>query len=90
MWARLVSTLAIILAAGAVCAGEGRTVKVLIISGDHGHDWRKTTPFLKELLTKAGHKVDVTLAPSKDLTPDIGGKGSTQSFTDRVIAALNA
>src|SRR5436305_3154982 len=70
MWARLVSTLAIILAAGAVCAGEGRTVKVLIISGDHGHDWRKTTPFLKELLTKAGHKVDVTEAPSKDLTPD--------------------
>src|SRR5438093_2277087 len=70
MWARLVSTLAIILAAGAVCAGEGRTVKVLIISGDHGHDWRKTTPFLKDLLTKAGHKVDVTEAPSKDLTPD--------------------
>lgn len=43
-------------------------VKVLIITGDHGHDWQKTTPFLKDLLTKAGHKVDVTEAPAKDLT----------------------
>jgi type 1 glutamine amidotransferase len=41
---------------------------VLIITGDHGHDWKATTPFLKEMLTKAGHKVDVTEAPSKDLT----------------------
>jgi hypothetical protein len=45
-------------------------VKVLIITGDHGHKWKETTPFLKELLTKAGHKVDVTEAPSKDLTPE--------------------
>ena len=45
-------------------------VKVLIITGDHGHDWKKTTPFLKDLLTKAGHKVDVTEAPSKDLTTE--------------------
>src|SRR5262245_8362332 len=70
MWARIAGTLAVVVAAGAVCAGEGRAVKVLIITGDHGHDWRKTTPFLKELLTKAGHKVDVTEAPSKDLTAD--------------------
>jgi type 1 glutamine amidotransferase len=47
-----------------------REVKVLIITGDHGHDWKKTTPFLKELLTRAGHKVDVTETPSRDLTPD--------------------
>src|SRR5215468_10178608 len=45
-------------------------VKVLIITGDHGHKWQETTPFLKEVLTKAGHKVDVTESPSKDLTPD--------------------
>jgi type 1 glutamine amidotransferase len=44
-------------------------VKVLLITGDHGHAWRETTPFLKELLTKAGMKVDVTETPSKDLTP---------------------
>src|SRR5215468_8517712 len=45
-------------------------VKVLIITGDHGHKWQETTPFLKEVLTKAGHKVDVTETPSKDLTPE--------------------
>ena len=53
-------------------AGVARAepVKVLIITGDHGHNWKETTPFLKELLTKAGHTVDVTEAPSKDLTAD--------------------
>jgi type 1 glutamine amidotransferase len=44
--------------------------KVLIITGDHGHNWKETTPFLKDLLTKAGLSVDVTEAPSKDLTSD--------------------
>ncbi len=43
-------------------------VRVLIITGDHGHNWKETTPFLKGLLTRAGHKVDVTESPSKDLT----------------------
>jgi type 1 glutamine amidotransferase len=43
---------------------------VLIITGDHGHDWKATTPQLKELLTTAGHKADVTDTPSKDLTAD--------------------
>jgi type 1 glutamine amidotransferase len=47
-----------------------KEVKVLIITGDHGHKWQETTPFLKELLTKAGLKVDVTESPSKDLTAD--------------------
>lgn len=49
---------------------EARAVKVLIITGDHGHKWAETTPFLKDLLAKAGHKVDVTETPSKDLTPE--------------------
>ena len=49
---------------------QTKSVKVLIITGDHGHEWRKTTPFLKDLLTKAGHKVEVTEAPSKDLTTE--------------------
>ena len=43
-------------------------VKVLIITGDHGHAWKETTPFLKETLTKAGLSVDVTETPAKDLT----------------------
>jgi type 1 glutamine amidotransferase len=50
--------------------GAAEPVKVLIITGDHGHDWKATTPFLKELLVKAGHAVDVTESPSKDLTAD--------------------
>jgi type 1 glutamine amidotransferase len=45
-------------------------VKVLIITGDHGHKWQETTPFLKEILTGAGMKVDVTETPAKDLTAD--------------------
>jgi uncharacterized protein len=49
-------------------AGADKPIKVLIITGDHGHDWKKTTPFLKEVLTKAGMTVDVTETPARDLT----------------------
>lgn len=48
---------------------EASDVKALIITGDHGHNWKETTPYLKELLTKAGHSADVTETPSKELTP---------------------
>jgi type 1 glutamine amidotransferase len=51
------------------CNAQNRPVKVLIITGDHGHKWQETTPFLRDLLVRAGHKVDVTETPSKDLTP---------------------
>lgn len=49
---------------------QAKPVKVLIITGDHGHNWRETTPFLKNLLEEAGHQVDVTETPRLDLTPD--------------------
>jgi len=45
-------------------------IKVLIITGDHGHAWKETTPYLKDLLTKSGMSVDVTETPAKDLTAD--------------------
>src|SRR5262245_53054043 len=51
-------------------AADAKPVKVLIITGDHGHNWRETTPALKKILEKAGHKVDVTETPGTDLTPD--------------------
>jgi type 1 glutamine amidotransferase len=51
-------------------AADTKPVKVLIITGDHGHAWKETTPFLKEVLTKAGMSVDVTETPAKDLTAD--------------------
>src|SRR5437763_3682777 len=56
--------------AGPALAADTKPVKVLIITGDHGHAWKETTPFLKELLTKAGMAVDVTETPAKDLTAD--------------------
>jgi type 1 glutamine amidotransferase len=65
----LLGTLAGLLLLAGRATAEAKAVKVLIITGDHGHDWKATTPFLKELLTKAGHQVDVTETPSKDLTP---------------------
>lgn len=52
---------------GVAWSADKLSVKVLIITGDHGHNWKETTPFLKELLTKAGHKADVTEQPSVDL-----------------------
>jgi type 1 glutamine amidotransferase len=46
-------------------------VKLLIITGDHGHDWKATTPLLKDILSKDGRiAVDVTTSPSTDLTDD--------------------
>jgi type 1 glutamine amidotransferase len=63
------SALLIAFLAWPVLGADTKPIKVLIITGDHqGHDWRKTTPFLKELLTKAGMKVDVTETPAKDVT----------------------
>src|ERR671937_845187 len=64
----LVSTLAALVLAVARGAAEREPIKVLIITGDHGHAWKETTPFLKGLLTKAGMQVDVTETPAKDLT----------------------
>jgi len=51
-------------------AADQSPIKVLIVTGDHGHNWKETTPFLKDLLSKAGMKVDVTETPSTDLTAD--------------------
>src|SRR5262245_7304727 len=55
---------------GQARGADRKPVKVLLITGDHGHQWKETTPFLKDLLTKAGMSVDVTETPARDLTPD--------------------
>src|SRR5262249_30769315 len=49
-------------------AEEKKPIKVLIITGDHGHAWKESTPYIKDLLTSAGMSVDVTETPAKDLT----------------------
>ncbi|MCI0359196.1 MAG: ThuA domain-containing protein [Planctomycetaceae bacterium] len=59
----------VLVSAASGWAQTAKPVNVLIITGDHGHNWKETTPFLKELLTKAGHKVDVTERPKLDLIP---------------------
>jgi uncharacterized protein len=64
------AALALLLTAGPILAAEDKPVNVLIITGDHGHNWKETTPFIKDLLVKAGMKVDVTETPAKDLTAD--------------------
>ena len=41
-------------------------VKVLIITGDHGHAWKDTTALLADALTAGDKiKVDVTISPSQ-------------------------
>src|SRR4051812_46773330 len=49
-------------------AAADTPTRVLIVTGDHGHAWKETTPFLKDVLTRAGMAVDVTETPAKDLT----------------------
>jgi sialate O-acetylesterase len=46
-------------------------IKLLIITGDHGHAWKETTRILSDFLGKDGRiQVDVTTTPGKDLTTE--------------------
>src|SRR5438093_6597736 len=65
---------ALLIGAAPLSAGDAKGIKVLIVTGDHGHAWKETTPFLKDLLTKAAMTVDVTETPAKDLTAANLGK----------------
>jgi sialate O-acetylesterase len=57
-------------AAGArTSQSQATPIKLLIITGDHGHAWKDTTKILNDFLGAGGRiKVDVTTTPSKDLT----------------------
>ena len=61
---------------GATPAADGaKPIKLLIITGDHGHAWKDTTQALKDFLTEGDRiDADVTTTPSKDLTDDNLGK----------------
>lgn len=50
--------------------GDSPPIKLLIITGDHGHDWKATTAYFNEFLPKDSIAVSVTETPGKDLTPD--------------------
>jgi uncharacterized protein len=57
--------------ARALSGANAAPVKVLIITGDHGHAWKETTERLCDILATGGKiKVDVTITPSKDLTDE--------------------
>ncbi len=57
--------------AGNTGQAQSAPIKLLIITGDHGHAWKDTTAVLKEILGDGGRiHVDVTTTPSKDLTDD--------------------
>jgi uncharacterized protein len=66
----MTSAALLVLAVTGLAADDKKEIKVLIITGDHGHAWKETTPFIRDFLTKAGMKVDVTETPRKDLTSD--------------------
>src|SRR3954462_14874263 len=52
-------------------AADDRPVKLLIITGDHGHDWPATTRVLQDFLSDGGRiDVHVTTTPAKDLTDE--------------------
>jgi len=58
-------------------------IKTLLLSGANNHDWKRSTPFLVELLEKSG-KFDVTLSenPSAVLGFATGLKGVQLIFSD--------
>jgi hypothetical protein len=56
--------------AGAVAADPPK-LPVLIIDGQNNHDWKSTTPVLKDALEQSGRfTVDVTTTPSDKATPE--------------------
>ena len=45
---------------------DAKTVKVMVIGGQNNHDWSKSTPFMRDVLDKAGHfEVVVNNAPAQ-------------------------
>ena len=64
----LPSVLGLLLMSAPMFGEDKEPIQVLIITGDHGHQWKETTPFIKDLFSRAGMKVDVTETPAKDLT----------------------
>jgi type 1 glutamine amidotransferase len=62
---------ALVVLATCVFADDPRPVKLLVITGDHGHDWKATTQTLRDFLAAQGKiAIDVTESPAKDLTDE--------------------
>ncbi len=64
----VVSLVAVCLAGGfaRLMADEPAKIKVLIIDGQNNHNWKETTPVLKDIYEKSGHfAVDVVTSPEQ-------------------------
>jgi type 1 glutamine amidotransferase len=70
-FAALAGTVALALAAPA--ADPAKPIKLLIITGDHGHAWKDTTAAFQDFLPKVSNgriQVSVTTTPATDLTDE--------------------
>jgi len=72
-WILLTALLAV--AAVAVCpAWAAEKINLLIIDGQNGHDWKATTPAIKQMLLKTGRfNVDVATSPDKKAAKEAWG-----------------
>jgi type 1 glutamine amidotransferase len=69
-------------------ARAAEPIKVLIIDGQNNHDWRKTTPHMKQALEACGRfTVDVATAPPKPQRPS-KPKNPTPADDQKYEAAL--
>ena len=69
--ARAMRTLFILLLTVCGLIAQDATLPVLIIDGQNNHQWKSTTPVLKDALEKSGRfKVEVSTAPGDKATPE--------------------
>src|SRR5258708_3395488 len=57
----------------APAADDGKPIRLLIITGDHGHKWMDTTKAFQDFLPAKSNgkiRVDVTTTPAQDLTDE--------------------
>jgi type 1 glutamine amidotransferase len=69
-WAALCFAATLLVLWSIAPAQEAKPVKLLIITGDHGHAWKATTAYFLEFLPKDRISVAVTETPGRDLTAD--------------------
>ncbi len=69
---RLLAFMALICTAAIAQAEDAaKPVRVLIITGDEYHDWKTTSPIIRDILSEGGKaKVDITANPAKDLNDE--------------------
>jgi type 1 glutamine amidotransferase len=76
---RILTSLAALAVAGTMAglaptvrgAEPTKPIRLLIITGDHGHAWKATTQVFQESLPKSKRiAVETTTAPARDLTPE--------------------